>query len=440
MYFDNAKRAARMKLLAGTSNLGSVRTGLIFVLAILALAGVIGYLSIHRSPASLSAPESTDRSAIISVAHPSRHATSGEASQPGRAPRAPVAPTQTAAAPPPELNLPRTQETPQAARAIDKLTQLGSTNSIINSEQGEEISARLKEIINVGTPAVAAIHDFLQKNVDLNFGKSAPDSNSSLTLRTALINALGSIGGPESIAVGADTLQKTAVPLEIGLLAKMLEQQAPGQYRDAAVAASREALMASAKTPNSDHGDQEVAPLFQILQNCGDASVVSDLQNLSSQWRYYGMIAMGNLPDGQGVPALTEMATAPGAQAAGSQQVAFQVLAELAPTNPDAQAVLVEQAKLGHVPNWNEVAMALSGARLEFGQDLFADPGKAGNITQTHYVAFGNQNFRTANYDIPEAQLEQQRALIDQLLSLTTDAVGREALQRAKENLQPKAN
>ena len=168
--------------------------------------------------------------------------------------------------------------------------------------------------------------------------------------------------------------------------------------------------------------------------------MVSDLQNLSSQWRYYSMIAMGNLPDGQGVPALTEMATAPGAQAAGSQQVAFQVLAQLAPTNPDAQAVLVEQAKLGHIPNWNEVAMALSGARLEFGQDLFADPGKAGNITQTHYVAFGNQNFRTANYDIPEAQLEQQRALIDQLLSLTTDAVGREALQRAKENLQPKAN
>ena len=38
MDFENAKRAARMKLLAGTTNLGSVRTGLILVLGILAAA------------------------------------------------------------------------------------------------------------------------------------------------------------------------------------------------------------------------------------------------------------------------------------------------------------------------------------------------------------------------------------------------------------------
>jgi hypothetical protein len=335
--------------------------------------------------------------------------------------------------------LPRSQETIQAAHAITLLSQLGSTNAL-TAEQAEEINSHLKQIVNLGAPAAVAIREFLGKDIDLAFGKQTAPVGSATgapsSLRLGLIEALGKIGGPEATSVAAEVLQKTLAPAEIGLLAKTLEQQAPGEYRGIALAASRDALAAAAKSPGNE---QEVAALFQVIQTYGDSSVIPELETLSQQWRYYGLMTVAGLPEGQGVPALIDMATRPGAQATGYQQLATQMLAQLAPTNPQAQSALVEQVKAGQISNWNEIAMALTGSRLEFGQDLFAEDKNPtpNQVTQTHHVVYGNQNFRTVTTELPPAQLEQNRVLIDQLMGLTSDAAAHEALQRAKDKLSP---
>ncbi len=418
---------------------GSVRPAVILALALLTFASVVLSIKLLRSQAPEPVPESAAEQSqpVETPRKPVATAPARPIASP--APRiAPRAPTPT----PPELETepaPRSQETIAAANAIAHLAQLGSTNAL-TAEQAEEINAQFKQIVSLGAPAAEAIRDFLQKDIDMAYGKqSAPIGSASgapSSLRLGLIESLGKIGGPEATSVAVEVLQKTVAPAEIGLLAKTLEAQAPGEFRADALAASREALAAAAKNPSND---QEVAGLFQILQTYGDRTLIPDLQNLSSQWRYYGLMAVAGLPEGQGVPALIDMATQPGAQATGYQQLATQMLAQLAPTSPEAQSALLAQAKAGEVSNWNEVALALTGARLQFGQDLFADEKNpdTSKITQTHHVVYGNQNFRTVFAELPQAQLDQNRALIDQLIGLTTDAAAQEALQRAKERLSP---
>src|SRR4029453_3561093 len=70
-------------------------------------------------------------------------------------------------APPPDVSSrpsratkasPHARKTMQAAKAIARLAQLGSTNTL-SAEQIEEINTLLNRIISLGAPAAAAIHD-----------------------------------------------------------------------------------------------------------------------------------------------------------------------------------------------------------------------------------------------------------------------------------------
>lgn len=334
-------------------------------------------------------------------------------------------------------SLPRTAETQQAAGIIDRLLQIGSNSTTpVTVEQAAQITEQVRQIMNLGTPALAAIHDFLQKSVDLNFGKTSAEPGAGpFSLRASLLQALSGIGGPEAVALAAGTLQNTAVPGEVGLLARMLDQMAPGQYTDAAVNASREALRSAAADPNGEH---DIASLFQVMQKHGGPAVVDELKTFSNQWRYYSLIALGGLPENAGVPALVELATGPGAQASGYQQLASRLLAEVAPTHPDAQRALLDQARAGQISNWSEVTAALTGFRLEYAQDFPSannNAGPAARTTQTHHVVAGNQNFRTVQSPIPPSQLQQNQAFIDQLLTVTTDPVGQAALLKARASL-----
>jgi len=67
-------------------------------------------------------------------------------------------------------------------------------------------------------------------------------------------------------------------------LARSLDQQAPGEYRDAALQAARAALAeaSAGRLPNVD-----VGALFAVLQQYGGASALGDLEGLTSRWNYY---------------------------------------------------------------------------------------------------------------------------------------------------------
>ncbi len=435
---------------AARRNCGSVRPGLLFL--------AVGMLAVLVVPLALkfrssSSPPDVETSVPPGGAPPSqtdtadvreRRARSSAAFVPRATPTTPdVAPepAQEAAAPNMLDNLPRTQETIQAAGLIAQLSQLNLGGSAMTPEQTVSIAEQLQRITALGTPAVAAIRDFLEKGENSSFGAAklpggAPSAASASDLRVGVLDSLAKIGGPEAVAVAGEALQKSTSPSEITLLARTLEQQAPGQFRDAALSASRQALTSLSRNASTE---QDVSGLFQVLQKYGDASVIPELQNLSQQWRYYGMIAIGGMADGQGVSALVNMVQAPGAQASGYQQIATQMLAQLAPSSPDAQAALIAQAKAGEIHNWSEVAQSLSGARLTFGTDSLAGDNNNQDlkVTATHHVVAGNQNFRTVNAPLGETQIAQNEALIEQLLNHTQDPAAREALQKARTNLRP---
>src|ERR1051325_2683532 len=140
-----------------------------------------------------------------------------EAPTPAVAPR--PAASSTAAAP----QTPRPEPTPQTRQLVSALSQLDVKHGPLTPEQAAAWKQALQQLKEQGPAAVAAIREFLEKNLDLSFDA---DGNSKLTgaatLRLALLSALSDIGGPDAIAALEQTVQTTADPAELATLAKLL--------------------------------------------------------------------------------------------------------------------------------------------------------------------------------------------------------------------------
>ena len=253
----------------------------------------------------------------------------------------------------------------------------------------------------------------------------------------------------------ADTLGTTADPTEVALLARHLEELAPGQYRGEALNAARETLAEVAQGQLGQPAQPvqpgqpaqpkpDVGPLFQIFQNYGDSTVLGDVQKNLAAWEHYGLMTLAGLPDGQGIPALIEQLQQSGTTTSGSKNIfALQMLAQVAPQYPEASAALLEQAKAGQIPDraWNRIAEALSGDQYQFVKDpsldlatLMRTPG-----TKTYHINNNNENFFSLPLTtLPEQQdFSQRQALIDQLLAVNNSPAAAQALQKAKATLNP---
>src|SRR5207249_11765981 len=159
----------------------------------------------------------------------------------------------------------------------------------------------------------------------------------------------------------AGTLQTTADPREIALLAQYLEQLDPPAHRQEALEAARQtlAMAAEGKLPDGD-----VAPLFEVFQNYGDAKIVEDLQKAAGQWNYYATVALARLPEGAGVPALIEMAQS----VTGPRLNALEMLAQLSGQYPEARAALLEMARSNKISpsQWPYLTPLLAGDRYHY--------------------------------------------------------------------------
>jgi hypothetical protein len=155
------------------------------------------------------------------------------------------------------------------AQLMDELMELSGSPGPITKEQAERFKQIMAELLRQGAASVPAIQDALNKNANADYVEmSGGDQLGYSSLRAALIDTLRQIGGPEAEATMVQTLQTTAVPAEVLELAKDLEQQAPGVYRDQILSAAHEALdMASA---NQLGTNVEVGPVFRVLENFGD--------------------------------------------------------------------------------------------------------------------------------------------------------------------------
>ena len=349
----------------------------------------------------------------------------------------PVAPgvlTATPAKAPVAPAAPRPEPSAYTRELVTALSKIDLSRSEVTAEQAAAWKQGLQQLTQRGAEAVPALREFLEKNLDLSF--EAAKGGGALgqpSLRLSMIEALQQIGGPEALALSLDTLRSSSEPREIAWLAKALEQQAPEQYRREAVNAAREAL-AQAAIGKLDGRD--VGPLFDVLRQYGGADVLPDLEKARGTYRYYSAIALSEMPEGQGVPSLIQMAQERNPV---NSRLGLQMLAQMSDQYPEARTAFLEQARTAQLPDstWMSIAEVLAGDRYQIGQHT-ADPlGPPADRLKTYHLNYGNQNF----YSVidtrgwtPE-QVNQRVQLIDQLLPTATSPAAVEALKKSRERL-----
>src|SRR5438094_1690418 len=363
-----------------------------------------------ESPRSTSVARSSSR-VLTSAATASEGTTATEAVSP-------VAPATAVVLPEP---------TAYSRQLVATLCRLDPSGLPQSEEQAVQWKQNLQQLIAQGPSGVSAIREFLQKNVDLDFGPA--NGLGFPSARAAMFDALVQIGGAEGLAGTLQTLQNTADPREIAVLAQNLEKLAPGEHRQEAIEAARDALAMAAggKLEGAD-----VAPLFEVLRSYGDTSVVTDLMQAARQWNYYSAIALAQLPDGGGIPAVIEMA-----QGASSGKLnALEMLAQMSAQYPEARAALVEQAGKISPNMWPYLAPLLAGDLYHY-QDSALGGSTPGRPSNTAYVVLGNQHFYTApaaEILTPE-EINQRLAVIDELQLATSESAALQALGHARDLL-----
>ncbi|MFO1499373.1 MAG: hypothetical protein U1G07_13420 [Verrucomicrobiota bacterium] len=327
---------------------------------------------------------------------------------------------------------------------ITRLAQFDPAQGVMTPERAAQLKQDLRDLAAQGTNALPAIRQFLEGNQDINWDDPNGHSLAGFaSMRASLLDVVHQIGGPEATETFLHTLTSTAEPAEIALVAKYLEEQAPGEYRQNVIAAARESVDQFAKGQLQTH---EIGPLFQVMQTYGDASVLPDLQTALAQWPTYGIMALAGLPEGQGVSALVDRLKDSSTEGLPPTQRAFayQMLAQNSAQSPLAANALLEQARQGQVPEaaWPKIAEGLSGPQYQITVPVFADssPKTLAMISgmTTYRLEQGNQNYYSLAFDPAAAPAEtaQRRAVVEQLLAVAANnPAAVDALQRARQKL-----
>jgi hypothetical protein len=326
-----------------------------------------------------------------------------------------------------------------ARQNVSALAQTDLSHGPLTAAQAGAWNQNLQLLTKQGMAAIPAIREFLEKNVDIIFDRETDrEAAGYASLRLALIDSLKKIGGPEALAASSAALQLTADPVEIATLSRNLEQAAPGKYTETVVSAAREALNI-ASSPGWDGRD--VAPLFEVLKHFAGAAAVPDFQKSSGTWFDYAPIALADLPNGSGVPALVQWVKDPNAPLFAGNDVYLRMLAQASTQYTDAFQALLEQARANRIPSsaWDGIATALAGSRLELAVSFFnpASPAPPRAQIRTYHISAGNQTFLDVAppTDRTPSQVADLARAIDQMLVATENPFGQQALQKAKQSL-----
>ena len=376
--------------------------------------------------------------ALLAVAPRNFHRTrAADVAAGGSAPETGPNPAESSSGPSPDGSQVTSQTSRYTKSLVGRLAGPDFSQGAITEEQAAEWKQTLQDLTDQGTNSVAAIREFLAQNIDLDFTSNASvNLLGQSSLRLALINALSQIGGPEATAALFETLNTSALPAEIQNLAQALEQLAPGQYRQQSLKAAVDVL--NLATSGRLPGDLDVGPLFKLLQTYGDSGTASALEQFAAPYKYYAMLALAALPDGQGLPRLVRQTQ--NMDDPIKQEFAIQMLAQIAAQYPAAAVTLLQQAGANQISDstWRKVAIALAGDQYQIGQppaDSFDAGGNPPAGLKTFHIDTNNQNFFSVPLD-PDDHIRERLALIDQLLHATgSNALAQELLQGAQANL-----
>jgi hypothetical protein len=219
------------------------------------------------------------------------------------------------------------QQLAEALRRAPDVRTVTRTTTVTNRLSAEEILARLARLnpetsdesrnhvlrqvvynlqllASLGDEALPVISGFLKQNRDMDYsvdvlnaagervGHAAASAwasrNVTLTdflvppsLRLGLIDVLDQIGGESAQGILAEVLDTTGRGVEVAHIARVLQREAPGKYRDNALKAAKELL---ANPPPIDQpnriDDNARAYLYQVLAMHNDTSFAQTAQTL----------------------------------------------------------------------------------------------------------------------------------------------------------------
>jgi len=325
------------------------------------------------------------------------------------------------------------------------------TERAITLEDATEINQMFQQLSEDGIAAVPRIRDVLRGMEDVYFdGLIGGESVDHGSLRLGLFDVLGRIGGSEAVEVLFEQLQTTLDPVEIAVLARDLEAEAPGVYRDELFNAARDALKWQEQAPREERID--VGPLFELFQTYGDDDVVPDLEEAMATmagWKQYGLLALAGLPQGIGIPSLVAHAVDPSRRGKPRSELPFQVLAQASAQHPEAGDALFDLAQSGQIPDdaWGLIADAVQGKELRFFYQYFdgipseeSAPDVSGDeapLVRSYYVEHSNVRYeqRLASANWSDDQIHQQLMLVDDLLAVTSNPSAVKALKDARASL-----
>jgi hypothetical protein len=337
----------------------------------------------------------------------------------------------------PGVTAPTVPVAPAMVGLVAGLSRLGDTNAAPTADTIQGWRTNLQQIVQSGSAAIPALQAFLAQNEDVTFGLDTARALGYRTARLAAFDALRQIGGPEATALLDQSLGETTSPKEIAALAYELDQMDQGQYRDKALAKARDTLAAlnGTQLPGTD-----VAPLFEVFQQYGNASVVPDLEKASEQWRYYALSALAELPDQAGLSALVKMADP--STGSGNRLNALEMIAQLATTSQIARGLLAAQVANKQIPPnyWPYLAPPLAGDQYYPVENvLTAYPTvQTWSDVKTTHIGYGNQNLYQLPSDLSLTSdgLNQRIALVTELMGSTADPAALHSLQQAQTTLQ----
>jgi hypothetical protein len=252
------------------------------VIAVLVIVAALGYKGYQSSP-QIPAP-APDIGSAVTAPNPAAPLPTPR-QNPGAAVESTGAPGSTQSAPASEAAPVEPKDLVAGLAALDG-------KQPITPDQAQKWKDSLKQLVRQGAVSVPAIQQFLAQNQDANYaGVSGADALGYNSLRSAMLDALAQIGGPESTQAMLQILQSSIFPTDIATLAKTLDAQGPGQYQQAILDAVRQQLNLGAM---DQLGGANVLPLFQVLANeaASGANVNADLTQFAEKWPYYSAIAL----------------------------------------------------------------------------------------------------------------------------------------------------
>ena len=330
---------------------------------------------------------------------------------------------------PPADNARREETTASVARPAatpaDILARLKALK--VSPKQPQSVRQLIFELENLkaaGPAALPAIRALLASGEDVDYDAAAKGNIRDAkvpteftvppSLRLGLLEVVKNIGGAEAEALLVQELKTTGRGVEVAYLAGVLQELAPGRYRDASVRAVQDLLampLSTTATNALDRSDREY--LYQVLTAANDRSYAAQAQ--AQLLLPDGRIDRGALNYLQ--KALGEGSLAVAAQAWDDPRVApnqKEPLARIALTyvGVDPKAEQLYQTAI------NEMSLS-NNAR----QNLIEDLNEAG---------FPNPKKLTAS-DLP--LIQRRLALIEQLAPQARDPVNIAAFAEAKKDL-----